>query len=187
MTVYASAPAAVRNFRTHRSRQSGFTLVEVMVAALIMSVGLLGLAGLQAASLRNNQGAFMRSQASTLVYDLADRMRTNVSSANSNFYSVAAANVAVNANCNTTAGCTPQQMAQSDLAEWNTVIASHLPLGQGIVCVDSSPDDGTSAAAPQCDGLGSQFSIKLWWDDNRDGIINMTATNTERFVISFRL
>jgi len=78
-------------------------------------------------------------------------------------------------------------MAQSDLAEWNTIIATHLPLGQGIVCVDSTPDDGSSAASAQCDGLGTEFSVKLWWDDDRDGQITVSDVNSERFVISFRL
>ncbi len=175
----------VRPITVNRKRQAGFTLVEVMVAALVLSVGLLGLAGLQAASLMNNQSAFMRSQASALAYDLADRMRTNVNSASANSYAVA---TAVNtSSCSNTNGCSPQQMAQADLAEWNTTIAAYLPLGQGVVCIDSTPNDGSGVGTPQCDGNGSEFAVKLWWDDDRDGIINVTATNVERFVISFRL
>ena len=178
-------PLKMRHFATHPRRQAGFTLVEVMVAALVLSVGLLGLAGLQAASLMNNQSSFMRSQASALAYDLADRMRTNVAGAGANFYAVVgAANIS---GCSSTSGCSPQQMAQSDLADWNTTIAAYLPLGQGVVCVDSTPNDGGGIGTPQCDGIGSEFSVKLWWDDDRDGVINNTATNVERFVISFRL
>ena len=54
-------------------RQAGFTLIEVLVAALLLSIGLVGLAGLQGASLMNNQRSFMRSQVTALAYDLADR------------------------------------------------------------------------------------------------------------------
>ena len=58
-------------------RQKGFTLLEVLVAVLVLAIGLLGLAGLQATSLRVNQSASMRSQATNLAYDMADRIRAN--------------------------------------------------------------------------------------------------------------
>src|SRR5664280_455779 len=61
------------------NKNSGFTLLEVLIAMLVLAVGLLGLAGLQATSLRNNQSAYNRSQATQLAYDLADRMRNNAS------------------------------------------------------------------------------------------------------------
>ena len=99
----------------------------------------------------------------------------------------APANAAVAISCTTTAGCSPQQMAQNDIAEWNAAITTYLPLGQGWVCLDSTPNDGTSAAAPQCDGAGTQFTIKIWWDDDRDGVINLTAANMERLTITYQL
>ena len=58
--------------------QSGFTLLEIMVAIVVLSLGLLGLAGLQAASLRNNQTAYYRSIATQQAYDIADRLRANL-------------------------------------------------------------------------------------------------------------
>ena len=59
------------------NKNAGFTLIEVLIAMLVLAVGLLGLAGLQATSLRNNQSAYNRSQATQLAYDIADRMRAN--------------------------------------------------------------------------------------------------------------
>jgi len=171
--------------RCAANAQSGFTLIEVMVSTVVLAIGLLGLAGLQAASLSSNQSAFMRTQASALAYDLADRMRSNIASGASGFY--AAGTAAYAAGCSTTAGCSPQQMAQNDMAEWNAAISTYLPLGQGLVCTDSTPNDGSSTANAQCDGIGALLSIKIWWDDDHDGVINVTPTNTERFVISFRL
>ena len=167
------------------AKQSGFTLVEVLVSALLLSIGLVGLAGLQAASLVNNQSSFMRSQATALAYDLADRMRSNVPGANAGAYDPA--NAAITASCKTASGCTTQQMAEHDIAEWNAAINTDLPMGQGWVCIDSTPNDGASAANPQCDGNGTQFTIKIWWDDNRDGAINITAANMERFSIRYQL
>ena len=127
----------------------------------------------------------MRSQVTALAYDLADRMRANVAGANANVYDPAT--VAIAAGCSTTTGCSSQQMAQNDIAEWNAAISTYLPMGQGWVCIDSTPNDGTSAADPQCDGAGTQFTIKIWWDDNRNGAINLTALNMERFTISYQL
>src|SRR5664279_5546377 len=49
-----------------------------------------------------------------------------------------------------------------DMADWQTEIAAQLPAGVGVVCIDSTPDDGTSAA-PQCDGIGTVIAVKLWW------------------------
>jgi len=165
--------------------QGGFTLIEVLVSALILSIGLVGVAGLQAVSLRNNQGAYLRSQASALAYDLADRMRTNVAGADAGFY--APAQAAVHGSCSTPVGCTPQQSAQNDLAEWNAALAANLPMGTGFVCIDSTPHDGSGVANPQCDGNGTRFSVKIWWDDDRDGAISVTAANTERLAINFQL
>lgn len=175
----------VHGARGHRRGQAGFTLIEVLVSALILSIGLVGVAALQAFSLKTNQSAFMRSQATALAYDLADRMRSNLDGANGNFYDPALA--VLDPNCTTTAGCTPAVMALHDLAEWNAAINTYLPMGQGFVCIDSTPYDGTNAADPQCDGIGTQFSVKVWWDDDRDGAITVTVANTERVAINFQL
>lgn len=168
-----------------RNRQSGFSLIEVLVAAFVLSVGLVGVAGLQAMSLKNNQSAYMRSLASAFAYDLADRMRSNVSGANAGFYDPAQA--AVSAQCGTPTGCSSQEMAENDLSEWLGSLTGSLPMGSGFVCIDSTPNDGADSGDPQCDGNGTQISIKIWWDDDRDGVITVTAANTERLSINFQL
>lgn len=159
--------------------------MEVLISMLLLSIGLIGLAGLQATSLANTQSAFMRSQVAALAYDLADRMRANISGAEANAYN--SANMAMTATCMSTVGCPPQQLAQNDMAEWNAAISMYLPMGQGFVCIDSTPNDGTSAIDPQCDGAGTQFTIKIWWDADRDGVINLTAVNMERFTVTYQL
>lgn len=166
-------------------RQRGFTLIEVLVSGLILAIGLVGVAGLQAFALKNNQSAFMRSQATALAYDLADRMRSNVAGVDSGSYAPASA--AVVSGCGSTSGCTPVEMAHNDLAQWNAAVATYLPMGQGFVCIDSTPDDGNDAADPECDATGTQFSIKIWWDDDRDGAIEVTDENMEKFVINLQL
>ena len=60
-----------------RPRSRGFTLLEVLIALVVLSIGLLGIAALQGVGLRSSHGAQLTSQASVLAYDLADRIRTN--------------------------------------------------------------------------------------------------------------
>src|SRR4030095_5211790 len=64
------------SMRTNRLAR-GTTLIETLVALLVLSIGLLGIAGMQMTSLQNNRGAHLRSQAQVLSYDIADRMRAN--------------------------------------------------------------------------------------------------------------
>lgn len=164
---------------TH-SGQSGFTLLEILVSVFVLSIGLLGLASLQVTALRNDQSAFMRTQATILAYDLADRMRANKNAVTSGFYNPA--NAATTAACTTTAGCTIQEMAQTDLQQWLDNISAYLPAGDGWVCIDSTPDDGTGSGTPACDGIGSMFAVKIWWDDERDG----AAPTEPLFATSFQ-
>lgn len=174
--------ATTRKPRTTPGNQCGFTLLEVLIAVVILSIGLLGVAGLQAFSLRNNQEAYMRSQAAILAMDITERMRANMAGVQAGAYDLGTATA--NANCNSAgSGCTPAQLAQNDLHEWRTALFAALPtpnpstagLGEGIVCIDSNPTpgasgkDGNGVTDHQCDGNGSVYAVKIWWDTNRDG------------------
>jgi type IV pilus assembly protein PilV len=164
-----------------RSAAQGFSLLEVMIALLIVSVGLLGLAGLQALSLKNNVSASQRTIATQLAYDMADRMRANAASVLSGDYNYAtysATNSAgqTTAACLTTTGCSATQLAQEDLYEWNQQICAQLPQSTacnaagpwGVVCIDSTPNDGTPTA-PACDNAaGAPYAIKIWWLEDRN-------------------
>lgn len=156
------------------SKVSGFTLIEILIAMVVLGIGLLGLAGLQATGLRNSHSAYHRSQATQLAYDMADRMRANPVGFAAGAYNDGAA---TNDNCQANA-CTPAQMAGYDIDQWDAELAAQLPGGSGVVCIDSTSDDGT-AAAPACDGNGNTYAIKIWWDDNRSGV------SDQRFVITF--
>jgi len=137
------------------NKNTGFTLIEVLIAMLVLAVGLLGLAGLQATSLRNNQSAYNRSQATQLTYDLADRMRANFTEANklaASVYITTDPTAAAERPCNGAPGCNPQLMAENDLFEWNRTVTTTLPSGAGTIV--------------EAAGV---FTITINWDDNRDG------------------
>ena len=167
--------------RTRAFAQRGVTMLEILIAILIISVGLLGTAGLQAVSLRASVAANERTTATLLAYDALDRIRANMTGFTAGAYSNYIATQ--HANCLTLAGCTAQELAQHDMWEWNNSIALALNQGMGIVCQDSSADDGTSNAsltAAQCDGLGNQYVVKIWWYEDRSSS-NPTGT-LKRFV-----
>jgi type IV pilus assembly protein PilV len=151
----------------------GFSLLEVLVAVLVLSIGLLGVAALQAQSLRYNHEAYLRGQAVLLSYDMADRMRAN-SAAFSSTSSTYVTATAADGGCAQTAtadaaDCTSAQIAAHDLQEWNTSMASLLPSGAGVICLDTTPNDGTSSASPACSNSGGDYAIKVFWTEIQGG------------------
>lgn len=109
--------------------QKGFTLVEAMVALVVLAVGMLGIAGLYVTSLRSGGGAIYRMQAVNLATDLADRIRANPGA------NLAYAGAGANNNCYGTGAalCLPPAMAANDLFVWQAQLANILPNGAGVV------------------------------------------------------
>jgi type IV pilus assembly protein PilV len=111
-----------------RSRVRGFTLVEALVALLALSIGLLGVAGLQLAGLRANLSASWRSQGTYLAYDILDRMRANRDKREDYVIGTGAP-----------AGGTTT--AATDLVSWKSHLASTLPGGNGTVTLAGAEND----------------------------------------------
>jgi type IV pilus assembly protein PilV len=130
-------------------KQSGFTLLEVLVAMLVLSIGLLGLAGLMASSMRNNQSAYHSTQATWLAYDILDRLRANRTVALAGGYGAANA-LGSPADCSTSAPS--GSVAAQDIAGWKNMIACALPEGDGSIAV--TPAD-------------RHVSITVQWNDSR--------------------
>jgi len=143
-------------------KHSGFTLLEVLVAIVVLSLGLLGLAGLQAASLRNNQTAYYRGIATQQAYDMADRLRANLAGVRAGSYNNLAAVIPADPGCFTT-GC--PDMAATDHFQWNTVNAALLPGGVGtVVCEGGGPGVPCTAAT------GNRvFNVTVSWNERTEG------------------
>lgn len=103
-------------------RTKGFTLVEILVSMVILAIGLLGLASMQLIALKDNQDAYLYSQATALASDMSDRVRVNASGWTGTLPTDAAATAATatcNNTCNAVASpCTPAQMALRDYCVW---------------------------------------------------------------------
>lgn len=140
----------------------GFALVEVLVTVVVLAIAALGYAALQLRGLSTNSSALWRSKATVLAYEAADRVRANPLGATAGQYNNLLTPAMTSA-CTLTNVCSAAQMAARDFAQWRTAVAA-LPGGSGAICVDSSPDDGT-AAAPACDGSGTQLAIKIFWSE----------------------
>jgi len=115
-------------------RLQGFTLVEVLVALLVLAIGLLGLAALQTTGMRFNQESSLRSQAIMIAYDIVDRMRANSIGKTAGDYDTVSATATFTApSCIGAVNCTPDQIATFDLASWKARIAAALPAGTGAI------------------------------------------------------
>ena len=184
------------------ARSSGFTLLEVLIAIVIVSIGMLGVAAMQASTLKNAGSSKYRSVAISMTSDMADRLRANlegvmqgngVVGTGYNRPRTAVADPAYNspdANCRSS-GCQPAAMVLDDLAAWQARLATSLPRGVGVVCIDSGSTgaatfDGTTIN-PQCDGLGSLFAIKVFWLDNRSESNTDAATSGAYSVFTTRV
>jgi len=134
-------------------KQSGFSLIEVMVTALILSGSMLGIAQLQATSMKNSHDAYFRSTANTFAYDIIDRMRANRSISNSTLnYAIVMGATVTATNCETNT-CTPTQLAVYDLEAWKYLLSNNLPGGDGAIAVTL----GTT---------GADVTITVQWQDN---------------------
>jgi type IV pilus assembly protein PilV len=117
----------------------GFTLLEVLVALLVLSIGLLGIGKLMMLSARANDSAYMRSQATALAYTILDAMRANHQAAIAQGYDTAMGVFPGPVACTVAAPCNSAQQAQNDLNLWGASLAAQLPLGQGSVATLTAP------------------------------------------------
>ncbi len=158
-------------------QNKGFTLIEILISMVILAIGLLGLAGLQMTGLRHNLSAYHRSQATQLAYDMADRMRVNIVNAKLGSNSVYVqknppSNANKQASCLTVSGtCSPIQMAEQDLFEWNEHIIQKLPNGEGEI----------EALADKT------FKITITWVDKNKTKAAFKSSDELKFKMSFKL
>jgi type IV pilus assembly protein PilV len=127
-------------------RTAGFTLIEVLIALVVMCIGVLGIGKLVLLSARANDSAYVRSQATALAYSILDAMRANRQAALSGGYVVAVGQDPAALICTAAAPCDSGQEAQNDLAQWKTSLTAELPGGDGAVTTVSGVDTLTGAA-----------------------------------------
>lgn len=116
------------------NRNQGFTLVEVLIAMIILSVGMLGIAGLYVHSMQAGRTSLFRHHAVTLAGDIADRIRANPRAG------VAYAAAGANSNCvDGGIDCTPAEMAANDKFLWELQAGDTLPTGTVVIVFNNGP------------------------------------------------
>lgn len=143
-----NAPAIKRR-KTAPGRRtvSGFTLIEILVALIVLSLGLLGLASLQVATTKFNHSAYLRSQATRLAYSMADRMRANRQAALENG-AYSGVDFVAQPLCGAITGTT---IAERDISAWRNALACSLPSGNGRIVLQAN----------------DMVTISVRWDDSR--------------------
>ena len=147
-------------------KSRGFTLLEVLIAVVVLSIGLLGIASLQAVGQRSNHSAYLRSQATALAYDMIDRMRANMVGVQGGSYNAidTTAGSYTDPGCASGTTCSAAQMAQYDMYDWQQELSTQLPSGNGTVA-------GT--------GAGSVFTVTVMWDDDRNGTLKSFTVSSK--------
>jgi len=136
--------------------QQGLTMVESLVALVVISIGLLGIAALQLTSMKNNSSALQHSKAVWAGYNMADRIRSN--GLRFADYAGIDTDASYAQDCMSSA-CNDAQMVTADAAEWTDKVRE-LPGGRGLVSGDPTrlivtvmwDDEGTGASGTGCSG-----------------------------------
>ncbi|TXH06004.1 MAG: type IV pilus modification protein PilV [Nevskiaceae bacterium] len=160
----------------------GFSLIEILIALVLLSLGLLGIEALVLRTVKGNDSAYMRSQNVQLAYSILDMMRANRAQAMAQGY-----DTAFTATCPPlptapavlcdAAACTPAQLATWDLYQWQLRLCAALPSGQGKIATVTA--NGSTTA-----------TITIQWDDSRaqQGYSSATAApNIVSFVLGTAL
>ena len=133
--------------------QNGVSLLEILVTIMVLSIGLLGIAGLQITSLKNTQRALLKTHVSLLVYDLTDIIRSNPDQVSKNFFdNIDTQSKTFNSlpNCKLKEGCNSEDMANTEMKDWVDRMKDLLPEGNAAIIGD---------------GAGN-FSLNISWLDD---------------------
>lgn len=176
--AYDAEMPFVRSTHRHRGFQEGkhiftggrgFSLIEVLVSIVVLSFGMLGMVGMQAAALQSNREARLQSSAVRYARELAEMMRGNravgiatTSTANPYLGDFTAPTTST-ADCYAGACASALAVAQWEMAEWLTRLNGDLPSARVVVCFDSAPFDSAGQPRWACNNTGNVAVVKIGW------------------------
>ncbi len=158
-----------------KKQQTGISLIEVMVAVLIMAVGILGMVGLQVTSLQLNRGALMRAEAMQLGNDILDRVRANPTGS---YDDIGFDDDPPTSNNCVTNPCSTSQMADYDVAQWKCSINSvDIDGDTYAICSTLGITGSLPAGAGAIDITDEVTTVQVRWESGSEG---QTSTVTLR-------
>ncbi len=178
MRAHLPTPFLTKSLTSHQTRQRGFTLVEVLVSVVILSIGVLGAVGMQAASLQSNREVRYQVLAASMARELAEKMRGNHTIAvkpavADNPYlldttlSASSTLTAPTPNCYSASCPTGLNVAAWDIYDLQVRLRAALPSPRIRICLDAQPFTSAGVAKWDCTGDGTVAVLKLAW--NRAG------------------
>lgn len=160
-------------------RQRGVSLLESMIAIVLVALGVLGILGVQLRTLADTQTAVRRAQAIRLIEDLGERVKANPSALAAgvlNRYEVPWGAVTGDVpSC--ASGCTAGDMARADIAQWKATVASTMPLGDARVFAVSE--------ASATSNVRVQLGVLVSWRENERQREGDTTADTEAYKTPF--
>lgn len=171
MSFILPASLVARTSRRHHTVQQGFTLLEVLVAIVVLSFGVLGVVGLQAAALQANKDARYQSTAVALGRELGDLMRGNKdlaavdNSASNPFLGDYTTVPTTTTDCFTAACVSPNAVATHNMRDWLTRVQAALPGARVVVCFDDTAYDGGGQLTWACANAAGRAAavVKIGW------------------------
>ena len=162
----------------HRAHplQRGFSMLEVLIAVLVFSLGMIGLAGLLIFAIQSNHVAYLRTQATFLAHNMANRMAANPAGvwgsggvSNYNISAILAPGAGITTTC--AAGCSPADLAAHDIQAWSQQLNTFLPNAKGAInCSASSLTyQPTPAQISNRPPYGGTCQMVLTWNEAGSG------------------
>ncbi|MYN05553.1 type IV pilus modification protein PilV [Pseudoduganella sp. DS3] len=150
-----------------RRTRAGFTMVEVLVAVLLLAVGLVGALAMQAHAMRARQESALQTEALQAAATLADRIRANAGQSSSylgfEFDATDAQDAAAPASACSDAPCDAVALAQRELEEFRLQLAANLPSGRATVCRDDGASVGGALQWACSQSVDAPITIKIGW------------------------
>ncbi|MES2313558.1 MAG: type IV pilus modification protein PilV [Pseudomonadota bacterium] len=170
------------------SRQRGVSLIEVMMAVLIFSIGLIGLAGLVVMSTRSNHAAYLRTQVTFLAGNMADRMSANPAGVWKGSYNSAYPVAAATVGCGSGAACNSAGLAVHDQQLWSSQLKTFLPNPIATIACDGVTKAGYDPT-PQLamrPPYGGNCIMTIKWSERDAGDATHRGNLTQNFIWKFQ-
>lgn len=143
-------------------RQRGISLIESLIAMVVMALGILGIVGVQMRTLTDTQSGVRRAQAIRLIDDLGERLQNNPDALNN--LATYTTSPGAGTDC-ATAACTPAQLAAFDIRQWRLNVAAALPGGSATVFIPK--------------GGPRQLGVMLGWNETRFNASGTSGTTAQ--------
>ena len=172
--------------RCHKT-QTGFSLIEILISLLILSIGLLGLGGLQLSSLKSANNAHFRTVASLAATDLIDRMRINPLAVANNYYtgslSIQHCETALAKVCEAANECSAEDLAKYDLYRVNCGVSAGNHQTGGVQHDLPQAELSVGCTVPPC-RTGAEHTIRVSWNET-DGDDEDDDVQARSYELSF--